>query len=195
MRQRRDPHLESNARKAAEGIVYIKYLLRNRFGVANQQRTRGSAQSVKLRPGSWGPAAFFTDLGERVGISRVEIVCSLLGRVSQKADCVKAYDEFLGGVAGAPPRFAIKLDERPKSLWFAANDGDHQRESERAGANERCGSSTDPDPNGQRILQRTGVDHLPGERWTVFTSPVHVGVLPNLEEEVQFFCEKRVVVV
>src|ERR1700733_2873891 len=118
MRQRRDPHLESNARKAAEGFVYIKYLLRNRFGVANQQRTRGSAQSVKLRPSSWGPAAFFPDFGERVGISRVKIVCSLPGRVSQVVDCVKADDEFLVGLAGAPPSFAIKVDERPKSLRF-----------------------------------------------------------------------------
>jgi hypothetical protein len=85
---------------------------------------------------SWRPAAFFTDLSERVGVSGIEIVRSLLGCVSQKANCVKTHDEFLRGMSGATASFAVKVDKRPKSFWFAANDGDHQRKSERAGANE-----------------------------------------------------------
>jgi len=56
--------------------------------------------------------------------------------VSEKADCVESDDKFLGGVTGAAPSFAVKIDQGPKSLGFSANDGDHQGKSECAGANE-----------------------------------------------------------
>jgi len=85
---------------------------------------------------SRGPSAFFTDLSERVGISWIEIVYGLLCRISQKADRVKADDKFLGGVAGSSASFTVQIDQRPKPLWFAANDGNNQRKPERAGANE-----------------------------------------------------------
>jgi hypothetical protein len=130
------PHLESNTGKATEDFIHIQYLLCDGFGIADEQRTRGASQSVKLCARSWGPAAFFTDLSERVGISWIEILCSLLGCVSQKADSVKAHDEFLRGVSSTAPSFAVKVDQGPKSLGFAANDGDHQWKSERAGTNE-----------------------------------------------------------
>jgi hypothetical protein len=136
VRKRRHTHLESNTGEAAEDVIHIQYLLRDGFGIADEQRTRGASQSVKLCARSWGPAAFFTDLSERVGISWIEILRSLLGCVSQKANCVKTHDEFLRGVSGAAPSFAVKVDKRPKSLGLSANDGDHQWKSERTGANE-----------------------------------------------------------
>jgi hypothetical protein len=71
-----------------------------------------------------------------VGISWIEVVCSFLRGVSKKADCVKSDDEFLGGVAGAAPSFAVKVDQGPKSLGLSANNGDHQGKPERASANE-----------------------------------------------------------
>ena len=43
MRERRDAHLECNSRDAPEGIIHVQYFLRDRFGVADQQRTCGSA--------------------------------------------------------------------------------------------------------------------------------------------------------
>jgi hypothetical protein len=87
VRERRDTHLERNSRKASQDVVHVQDLLRDRFRIADQQGARGSPQSVKLCPSRWWPAAFFADLRERVGISRVEIVCSSLCGVSKKADC------------------------------------------------------------------------------------------------------------
>ena len=40
----------------------------------------------------------------------LEIVCGFRCGVSKKADRAKADDEFLGGVAGAAPTFAVKID-------------------------------------------------------------------------------------
>ena len=88
MRQRRDTHLECDARDAAEGIIHVQYFLRDSLGVADQQRTRGSAHGVELRPGSWGPAALLADLGECVCVSWIKVVGSLFGGVSKEADGV-----------------------------------------------------------------------------------------------------------
>jgi hypothetical protein len=61
VREHRHAHLKSNTGKAAEDFIHIQYLLCDRFGVSDQQRTCGASQSVKLYPRSSGPAAFFTD--------------------------------------------------------------------------------------------------------------------------------------
>jgi hypothetical protein len=47
-------------------------------------------QTLPCRPGGRRPAAFLADLGERVRVSRVKVVGSLLGGVGQKADGVKS---------------------------------------------------------------------------------------------------------
>src|SRR5579862_5625507 len=112
MRKRRNAHLERDARKAAQGFIHVEHFLRDRFGVANQQRARGSAHGVELCPGGWGPAALLADLGEGVRVPGIEVVRSLLGAISQEADGVKAHDELSGGVTRAAPRLAVKVDER-----------------------------------------------------------------------------------
>src|SRR5215471_21446792 len=134
MRERRNAHLESNARKTAENFVHVQNLLRDGFGVTDQESASGSAESIKLCTRSRGPSAFFTDLSEGVGVSWIEIVRGLLCRISDKADRVKADDEFLGGVASSSASFTVQIDQRPKPLWFAANDGNHQWKPEHAGA-------------------------------------------------------------
>ena len=136
MRERRDAHLERDARDAAEGFVHVQYFLRDSFGVADQERTGGSAHGVELCPGSWGPAAFLADLGERVRVSGIKVVGRLLGGVSQEADGVKTHDEFIGGVTGAAACLAVEIDQRAESFGFATDDGDHEGESEHTGASE-----------------------------------------------------------
>src|ERR1700688_5071960 len=121
MRQRRDAHLERNARDAAERIIHVQYFLRDCLGVTDQQRTCGSAHSVELRPGSWGPAALLADLGECVCVSRIKVVGSLLGGVSQEADGVKTHDEFLGGVTRTAACLAVEVDKRAESFGFATD--------------------------------------------------------------------------
>src|ERR1700676_3675358 len=111
MRQRRDAHLEGNARDAAERIIHVQYFLRDSLGVADQQRTRGSAHGVELCPGSWGPAALLADLGECVCVSWIEVVGSLLGGVSKEADGMETHDEFLCGMTGAAACLTIEFNK------------------------------------------------------------------------------------
>src|ERR1700732_294261 len=136
MRQRRDTHLECDARDAAEGIIHVQYFLRDSLGVTDQQRTCWSAHGVELCPGSWGPAALLADLGEGVCVSRIKVVGSLLGGVSKEADGVETHDEFLGGVTGAAACLAVQVDQRAESFGFATDDGDHEGESKHTGASE-----------------------------------------------------------
>src|SRR5258708_5227474 len=108
---------------------------------------------------------------------------------------MKANDEFFGGVAGSASGFAVQVDQRPKSFGLSADDRNHQWKPERAGANERFWSTSDADPNGQRILHRTGIDRLSRERCAVLSTPANVSVLANFEEKIQLFREEGVVVV
>jgi len=48
VRERRDAHLECDARNATENFIHIKDLLRDRSSVSDQPRTGRSAQGVKL---------------------------------------------------------------------------------------------------------------------------------------------------
>jgi len=136
VRKGRDAYLKGDSRKTSENFVHVEYLLRHLFSISDNQRPGGSAQSVKLWPSCGGPPAFFANFRKCVSIPWIEIVRSFLCGVSEKADCVESDDKFLGGVTGAAPSFAVKIDQGPKSLGFSANDGDHQGKSECAGANE-----------------------------------------------------------
>src|ERR1700683_209191 len=118
MGESRDSHLKGNAGDAAKCFVHVQYFLRDSLGIADQQRTRGSAHGVELRPGSRRPAALFADLGERVRISRIKVIRRLLCRVSQKTNRVKTHNELLGGVTGAPTCLAIEIDKRTESFRF-----------------------------------------------------------------------------
>jgi hypothetical protein len=176
----RDTHLEGKAR-GRRGLHSRTVLSARPFRRRRSAARRRVRAGRQIAPESPGAAAFFADLRERVCISRKEIIGSLLCCVSQKADCVKSDDEFVGGVAGAAPSLAVKIDERPKSLGFSADDRNHQGKSERPGANERFGSAAAADPNGRWILERTRIDGLSCERSAVLACPVNVSVLTNLE--------------
>src|SRR6266853_4520357 len=126
MRQRRNTHLERDARDAAEGIIHVHYLLRDCLGISDQQRTGRSAHSVELCPRGRGPAALLADLSERMCVPRIEVVRSLLGCVSQEADRMKTHDEFLGRVTRAAACLAVKVDKRAESFRFATDDSDHE---------------------------------------------------------------------
>jgi hypothetical protein len=97
-------------------------------------------------------------------------------------------------VTGAAAGLAVGVDERTESLRFATDDGDHERQPEHARADERGGSAADPNPYGQRILQRTRVDGLASERRPVLAGPFDVRVLADGKEQIELFGEKFVVV-
>src|SRR5205085_12284616 len=102
--------------------------------------------------------------------------------------------QTIGSESGQPPGFAIEVDERPETPGLAADDRDHQRQAERAGAGERAGGPTDPEPDRKRILQRPGIDTLAGQGGTMPAGPGDVLVVADLEQQVQLLREQRVVV-
>jgi hypothetical protein len=109
------------------------------FGIADQECASGAAEGFELGAGDGRPAALFADLGEGFGVAGEEIVGGLLVGVGYIAEGVDSYFEFLGSVPGAFAGFAVEVDERAEAVGFAADDGDHERKSEDAGANEGFG--------------------------------------------------------
>ena len=56
------------------------------------------------------------------------------------------------------------------------------------------GRASDTEPNRQRVLQRARVNSLPGECGAVFARPVNVRVLADVQKQIEFLGEKRIVV-
>jgi hypothetical protein len=65
--------------EAAEDFIHVQYFLRDRFGVADQQRAGGSAQGVKLRP---------SRRGQPRSLPIFVNVCAYPGKKSSAASCV-----------------------------------------------------------------------------------------------------------
>src|SRR5207237_8220935 len=99
-----------------------------------------------------------------------------------------------GSVPGAPPDVAVEVDERPEAPCLAADDRDHQRETEETRAGEGRRRAADAEPDRQRILQRSRVDALSGERRPVFARPLDVLVVADREQELELLLKERVVV-
>jgi hypothetical protein len=64
MRKRAGRELNREAGDTAEDFVLIKDLFRHRLRVTDEQRARGAACGVELRPRDGWPAAFLVNLGE-----------------------------------------------------------------------------------------------------------------------------------
>ena len=92
VRERRDTHLEGDARDAAEHFVHVEDFLRNGLGIADEQSACGSADGVELRARGRRPAAFLADLGEGFRIAGIKVVGSLPGGFSQEANGVQAHN-------------------------------------------------------------------------------------------------------
>src|SRR6266566_1417849 len=97
-------------------------------------------------------------------------------------------------MSGALGGFPIEVDERTEAMRLTTNDRDHQREAERPGSNERFRRSADTQPDRERILHGPRVDALTGQRRAVSARPVHMLVLPDLQEEIELLGEESVVV-
>src|ERR1700736_5848842 len=102
--------------------------------------------------------------------------------------------ELLWRMSGAQTSLAVAIDQRPKPERLAANDRNHQRQPEHAGANEGARSASDPEPNRQRVLQRPWVNSLPGERSAVPARPVNMCVLANLQKQIELLGKERIVI-
>src|ERR1700730_11094532 len=135
------------------------------FDVADEQRAFRSAQRVKLRPCSWRPSPFLANFGEGVGVAGEKSVRGFLGGIAEKSNHVQTDFQLFGFVSAANACFTVKIDERPEAVRFAADDGNHERQPEDAGARERSWRAAHTDPDGQRILQRSRVNGLTVKGW------------------------------
>src|SRR6202011_529381 len=102
--------------------------------------------------------------------------------------------ELLWRMSGAQTSLAVAIDQRPKPERLAANDRNHQRQSEHAGANKGARRASDPEPNRQRVLKRAWVNSLPGERSAVPARPLDMRVLANLQKQIELLGKERIVV-
>lgn len=70
-------------------------------------------------------------------------------------------------------------------MRFAADDRDHQRETERTRAGERSRCSADAQPDRKRILYRAWINTLPVERRTMFARPVKFRIVADFEQKIE----------
>jgi len=97
-------------------------------------------------------------------------------------------------VSRAQTRFAVAVDQWPKTVRLAADDRDQLTQSENASANKGAGRASDTEPNRERILQRPRVNSLSGECRAVFARPLNVRVLADLQKQIELLGEKRIVI-
>ncbi len=107
---------------------------------------------------------------------------------------VNADFELVGRMACAPAIFPIDFHERAESPRLAANDGDHQRQSQRPRAGEGFRRAAHAKPDGQRILHRARINALAGERRPVFAGPVNEFIFTELQKQIQLLCKQRIVI-
>jgi len=141
------------------------------------------------------PPSLFSDSIEELRVRRVEFVCSLFGGVGKKPDRMDAHIERFRRMARTPAGIPIKVDERAEAAGLAANDRNHQGNSKRAGPGKGVRSTSNADPDGQRILHRAGMDTLPRKCGPMFSRPINVGSLADFEKKIEFLGKERVVVV
>ena len=187
-------HLKGNSRDAAQCFAVAQNFLHDFFGVAHQQRAVLAAHGVELSARNRWPAAFLANAGNGFDVTRIKIINRPLRRFGDVAQGMNAHFELGGRMSRAPAIFAIDVNERAESPRLAADDRDHQRQSQRPGAGERfrCPAHTQPDR--KRILQRTRINALAGERRTVFTRPMNEFVFTQLQKQIQPSQKQRIVI-
>ena len=97
-------------------------------------------------------------------------------------------------MAGAQTSLTVTIDQQPKPVRLAADNRDHQRQTKRPGANKGSRRAADTERYRKRILQRARVNSLAGEWSAVLARPVDVRVLTNVQKQIEFFGEERIVV-
>src|SRR6266567_1314154 len=102
--------------------------------------------------------------------------------------------ELIWRMSRAQSRVTVAVDQWPETVRFPADDRNHQRQPERAGANKGARGAADTEPNRQRVLQWARINSLPGECGAVFARPVNVRVLADVQKQIEFLDKERIVV-
>ena len=153
-----------------------------------------AAHGVELSARNRRPAAFLADAGNGFGVTGIKIFNRPLRRFGDVTQGMNADFELVGRVPGAPAIFPIDVNERTESPCLAANDGNHEWQSQRPGSGERFRCPAHAQPDRERILQRTWIDALAGERRTVFAGPMNEFVFAQPQKQIQFLRKQRIVI-
>ena len=95
----------------------------------------------------------------------------------------------------AARRLAVELDQRDEALRLAADDGQRQRQPERAGAHHRGRRAADGDPHRQWVLHGPRPHAGAGERRAVAAGPRHALARAQRQQQLELLGEQLVVVV
>ena len=152
------------------------------------------ARLVEMRPVGRSPAALAADPVHHLGLRSVEIVCGLVAGLRDEAMHVEAGGKPGGIMAGAPRRLAVKLEQRRKAGRLAADDGQRQRQPQRAGPHHRLRRAADGDPDRQLVLIRARIDAAIVDRRTQIARPADPFVFAQRQQQLELFGEQRVVV-
>src|SRR5882757_6414591 len=100
-------------------------LFRHSLRIADNERSGRSEQGVEMCASDWRPAAFLADLRKTSRITGKEFVCRFRCTVGDVAQRMNADLELIWRVSGAETRFAVAVDQWPKTVRLAADDRDH----------------------------------------------------------------------
>src|SRR6266567_2683405 len=100
-------------------------LFRDGLRISYEQRSGRSEQGVEMCASDWWPAAFLPDLRKTSRIIGKEFVCRFRCTVGDIAQRMNANLELIWRVSRAQPRFTVAINQWPKPVRFAADDGNH----------------------------------------------------------------------
>src|SRR2546430_7453948 len=104
-------------------------LLYNFFGVANEQRALRSQLPIEIGAGDGRPSPLLRDRGDGAGVSRKEVISSLLRRWRDVAQGVYADSESIGRVSEPLAGLPVEINKWPEAPRFTAAHCAHQRKT------------------------------------------------------------------
>src|SRR6266568_7239582 len=97
-------------------------LFRDSLRISDHERSGRSEQGVEMCASDWRPAAFLPNLRKTSRITWKEFVCRFRCTVRGIAQRMNADLELIWRVPGAQPRFAVAVDQWPKTVRLATDD-------------------------------------------------------------------------
>ncbi len=99
-----------------------------------------------------------------------------------------------GSWPAAPGGLAVEIEQRRETRRFAADDGERQRQAERAGAGNGLRRAADGDPDRQLLLVRARIDAAVVDRRAVRARPGDALAFVQRQKQVELLGEEFVIV-
>src|SRR6185295_20028115 len=148
-------------------------LLSHFFGIANHQCAMWTKKGVEMCACDRRPAAFLANFSECFGVAREKIINRLFSSISDVTQRMNADFKLLRSETRSPTGLPVETNKRTKAPCLTTDDGHHQRKPQHSGACKRFRCPTHAKPNRKRILKRSRIHTLTGERGAMFAGPVN----------------------